>query len=61
MRLFDRNEYWGKRRERGGVRGQGVRMRIKKKEIIYNIHKKLSLCFLVRFEMFRASGDEIGW
>jgi len=33
MRLFDRNEYWGKRRERGGVRGQGVRMRIKKKKL----------------------------
>lgn len=48
MRLFERNEYSGRRRERGGVRGQGVRMRIKKKEIIYNIHEKLSLCFLVK-------------
>jgi len=48
-----------KKRKRRSKR-TGGKNENKKKEIIYNIHKKLSLCFLVRFEMFRASGDEIG-
>jgi len=49
-----------KKRKRRSKRTGGKNEIKKKKEIIYNIHKKLSLCFLVRFEMFRASGDEIG-
>lgn len=60
MRLFERNEYSGRRRERGGVRGQGVRMRIKKKKLYTTYMRSFHYVSSLRFEMFRAFGDEIG-